>query len=256
MQSERIIWVKIMNEQHINNNERVDYLFDTDLKIIQSSDLFPFSLDSVLLARFVYVPIQRGRLVDLCAGNGVISFLLSARTKGKLTGVEIQPEVCALAERGALLNHLEERVDFLCEDAKHIDEKIGRGTCDVVTCNPPYFTIDAARDMKINRHLAIARHELLIKLADVLAVSARLLKPGGKLALVHRPERLVDILEGMRAEGIEPKKMQFVHPHRHKPANMVLVEGTKGGRPGLAALTPIVVYHPDGRYTEDVWPHS
>ncbi|MCO7127714.1 tRNA1(Val) (adenine(37)-N6)-methyltransferase [Sporolactobacillus shoreicorticis] len=245
-----------MSEQKINSNERIDYLFDTDLKIIQSSDLFPFSLDSVLLARFVYVPIQKGRLVDLCAGNGVIAFLLSRRTKGRLTGVEIQPEVCALAKRGAVLNHLEQRVDFLCADAKRIDEKIGRGTCDVVTCNPPYFTIDEARDMKRNRHLAIARHELLITLADVLSVSARLLKPGGKLALVHRPERLADILAGMRAEGIEPKRMRFVHPHRHKPANMVLVEGTKGGKPGLSVLAPIVVCHSDGSYTEDVWPHS
>jgi tRNA1(Val) A37 N6-methylase TrmN6 len=241
-----------MNEQYDHNNERIDYLFDTDLKIIQSSDLFPFSLDSVLLARFVYVPIQRGKLVDLCAGNGVIPFLLSKRTKGQITGVEIQPEVCRLAERGTVLNHLEDRVDFLCADAKNSEGKIGRGTCDVVTCNPPYFTMEAARDVKLNRHLAIARHELLITLADVLAIGGRLLKPGGKFALVHRPERLVDILEGMRAQGMEPKRIQYVHPHRHKPANIVLVEGAKGGKPGLSVLSPIVVYHSDGRYTEDV----
>ncbi|MCO7176914.1 tRNA1(Val) (adenine(37)-N6)-methyltransferase [Sporolactobacillus kofuensis] len=245
-----------MNETYDQSKERVDYLFNTGLKIIQSSDLFPFSLDSVLLSRFVYVPIQKGKLVDLCSGNGVIPFLLSERTKGKITGVEVQPEVCALAERGAVLNHLEDQINFICADAKNIDKQIGRGTCDVVTCNPPYFSVDAARDIKLNRHLAIARHELLITLADVLFISSRLLKPGGKFALVHRPERLVDILEGMRAQGIEPKRVQYVHPHRHKPANIVLVEGTRGGKPGLSVLPPIVVYHADGRYTEDVWPES
>ncbi|UAK15987.1 tRNA1(Val) (adenine(37)-N6)-methyltransferase [Sporolactobacillus terrae] len=241
-----------MNEQQEQNHERVDCLFDTDLKIIQSSELFPFSLDSVLLARFAYVPIQKGRLVDLCAGGGVIPFLLSQRTKGRIIGIEIQPEVCALARRGAVLNHLEDRVTFLCADAKDSDAHIGRGSCDVVTCNPPYFTVDAARDMKLNRHLAIARHELLITLADVLEISARLLKPGGKLALVHRPERLVELMSGMRAQGIEPKRMQWVHPHRQKPANMVLLEGTKGGKPGLTVLKPIVVYDAAGQYTEDV----
>lgn len=246
--------MKRMNEQYDHKNERIDYLFHTHLKIIQSSDLFPFSLDSVLLARFVYVPIQRGKLVDLCSGNGVIPFLLSERTKGQITGIEIQPEVCALAERGAVLNHLEDRVDFLCADAKQITDEIGRGTCDIVTCNPPYFTMSAARDIKLNRHLAIARHELMITLADVLEIGSSLLKPGGKFAMVHRPERLVDIVEGMRAEGIEPKRLQYVHPHRNKPANIVLVEGTKGGKPGVSVLPPIVVYHSDGRYTEDVWP--
>ncbi|TGA96511.1 tRNA1(Val) (adenine(37)-N6)-methyltransferase [Sporolactobacillus shoreae] len=238
----------------INRNERVDYLFHTDLKIIQSDDLFPFSLDSVLLARFVYVPIQHGCLVDLCTGNGVIPFLLSQRTKGEITGIEIQPEVCHLAERGALANHLESRVRFICGDAKDLPEKIGRHSCDVVTCNPPYFNKQAARDLKLNPHLAIARHEILITLSDVLETAGKLLKQGGKFALVHRPERLVEILDGMRQEGMEPKRLQFVHPRMGKPANMVLVEGTRGGRPGITVLPPIAVYGPDGQYTEDVWP--
>ncbi|WP_420852776.1 tRNA1(Val) (adenine(37)-N6)-methyltransferase [Sporolactobacillus pectinivorans] len=239
--------------ESISRNERVDYLFNTDLKIIQSNDLFPFSLDSVLLARFVYVPIQHGRLVDLCSGNGVIPFLLSQRTKGDITGIDIQPEVCSLAERGAVINHLEKRVAFICGDAKALPEKTGCHCCDVVTCNPPYFNKEAARDLKLNRHLAIARHEILIKLTDVLETAGKLLRQGGKFAMVHRPERLVEILDGMHREGMEPKRLQFVHPKIGKPANMVLVEGTKGGRPGLAVLPPITVYGADGHYTEDVW---
>ncbi|RYM04905.1 tRNA1(Val) (adenine(37)-N6)-methyltransferase [Sporolactobacillus sp. THM7-7] len=235
-----------------DRQERIDYLFDTDIKIIQSPDLFPFSLDSVLLARFVYVPIQKGRLVDLCTGNGAIPFLLTRRTKGKITGIEIQSEVYELARRGAALNGFCGQVDFILGDAKDLPEKLGHSSCDVVTCNPPYFNQEASRDQKLNRRLAIARHEILITLNDVIKISGKLLKQNGKFAMVHRPERLVDILAGMRQAKIEPKRLQLVHPKKDKAANMVLVEGAKGGRPGLKVLPPITVYDADGHYTEDV----
>ncbi|RYL88170.1 tRNA1(Val) (adenine(37)-N6)-methyltransferase [Sporolactobacillus sp. THM7-4] len=238
------------------NKQRIDYLFNTDLKIIQSSDLFPFSLDSVLLARFVHVPIQKGRLVDLCTGNGVIPFLLTGRTKGRITGVEIQPQVCDLAKRGAAINHLEDRVSFICGDAKDLPERLGRNSCDVVTCNPPYFNQQQARDLKQNKSIAIARHEILITLNDVVETAGKLLRQNGKFAMVHRPERLVEILADMRSCGMEPKRLQFVHPRREMAANMVLVEGTKGGKPGLTVLPPIAVYGADGHYTEDVWPEE
>ncbi|MCI1859060.1 MAG: tRNA1(Val) (adenine(37)-N6)-methyltransferase [Sporolactobacillus sp.] len=233
---------------------RVDYLFDTDLKIVQSDAFFPFSLDSVLLARFVSVPIRRGRLIDLCTGGGAIPFLLSLRTEGRITGIDIQPEAVRLAKRGAIINHLQQRVDFICGDAKTFPERIGAGSCDVVTCNPPYFKRSQARDVKLNRSLAIARHEILITLADVVQAAAQLLKPGGKFALVHRPERLAEILAQLTAAGLEAKRMRFVHPRIDRPANMVLLEGTRGGRPGLRVLPPIAVYTESGAYTEDVWP--
>jgi Predicted O-methyltransferase len=237
-----------------HESERIDYLFNTDLKIIQSEDLFPFSLDSVLLARFAYVPVQHGRLADLCSGNGVIPFLLSRRTRGKITGIEVQPEVCRLAERGAALNKLDKQVDFICDEAQKLPGLIGAFHCDVVTCNPPYFTRSAARDLKINRHLAIARHELLITLDEVVGTAANLLRQGGKFAMVHRPERLNEIMAAMSRKGIEPKRIQFVHPRIDKPANMVLIEGSNGGHPGLRVLPPIAVYGADGKYTKDVWP--
>lgn len=237
-----------------DENERIDYLFDSGLKIIQSDNLFPFSLDSVLLARFAYVPVQQGRLADLCTGNGVIPFLLSRRTKGRITGIEVQPEVCRLAERGAALNKLEKQVDFICGAAQKLPEIIGAHGCDVVTCNPPYFTREAARDLKTNRHLAIARHELLITLDEVVGTAAKLLRQGGKFAMVHRPERLNEIMAVMTEKGIEPKRIRFVHPRISRPANMVLIEGTSGGHPGLRVLPPLAVYGPDGKYTKDVWP--
>jgi tRNA1(Val) A37 N6-methylase TrmN6 len=234
-------------------HERIDYLFNSGLKIVQSDVLFPFSLDSVLLARFASVPIQHGRLVDLCTGNGAIPFLLSQRTRGRITGIEVQPEVCRMAERGAVLNELDGRVDFICDAAQKLPGILGNHVCDVVTCNPPYFTREAARDLKVNRHLAIARHELLITLDEVVGTAARLLRQGGKFAMVHRPERLNEIMTVMTRQGIEPKRVQFVHPRIDKPANMVLIEGTSGGRPGLRVLPPVAVYGTDGKYTKDVW---
>lgn len=235
-------------------HERIDYLFDTDLKVIQAENLFAFSLDSVLLARFVYVPIRDGRLVDLCTGNGAIPFLLSKRTKGQITGIELQPEVYDLAIRGLALNQLAARIRFICDDARRAPERLGRHQADIVTCNPPYFTKEAAKDQKLNKHLAIARHEICITLGDVVGAGSLLLKQKGKLALVHRPDRLIDIVSEMRKAGIEPKRLQFVHPKKGRPANMVLIEGTKDGRPGLSVLPPIHVYDESGKYTEDVWP--
>lgn len=243
-----------MDAESGKRNERIDYLFDTDLKIIQSDDLFPFSLDSVLLSRFVSVPVQRGRLIDLCTGGGVIPFLLTRRTKGRIMGVEIQPELHSMAVRGAAMNHLENQIDFICGDIKDLTAKMGHHGFDVVTCNPPYFSQDAARDLKINPHLAIARHEIFIKLDQVISIAEKLLKQGGKFALVHRPERLVEILSGMREANLEPKRLRLVHPRAGRRANMVLVEGTRGGRPGLTVLPPIAVYDAGGHYTGDVWP--
>lgn len=239
-----------------NAHERIDFIPRTDLKIVQSDLLFPFSIDSVLLAHFAYVPIQRGLLADLCTGNGIIPLLLSQRSKAAIVGIELQQEVARLAERGIQINHLEERIDIYCGDAKTLSERIGRHQCDVVTCNPPYFSREAARDVKMNPHLAIARHELMINLEDVVQTAALLLRQNGKLALVHRPQRLAEILAVMSRERIEPKRLQFVHPRPGKAANMVLVEGAKDGKPGLNVLPPIFVHEADGSYADEVWSGS
>ncbi|MFT8389876.1 MAG: tRNA1(Val) (adenine(37)-N6)-methyltransferase [Sporolactobacillus sp.] len=236
-----------------NSHERIDFIPHTDLKIVQSDLLFPFSIDSVLLARFAYVPIQRGLLADLCTGNGIVPLLLSRRSKAAIVGIELQEEVACLAERAVQMNHLTDQITVYCGDAKQFSDQIGRHQCDLVTVNPPYFSRNAARDMKLNPHLAIARHELTITLADVVRTASLLLKQNGKLALVHRPQRLVEILAEMRHEGIEPKRLQFVHPRQAKAANMVLVEGSKGGRPGLNILPPLFVHKEDGSYAEEVW---
>ncbi len=236
----------------LKHSERIDFLFDTNLKIIQSSEVFSFSLDAVLLARFVYVPIQKGRLIDLCTGNGAIPILLTTRTKGSIEGVELQPRLYDMAVRSAALNQLDDQLTFACRDIKDAPDLFGKGEFDIVTCNPPYFPAHQARDQNSNHHLAIARHEIHTNLKEVIEIASLLLKPKGKAAFVHRPERLAEIMALMRLFHMEPKRLQFVHPKKGKAANMVLIEGTKQGKEGLTVHSPIHVYDESGSYTEDI----
>ena len=182
----------------LKGDERLDYLLAEDMRIIQSPSVFAFSLDAVLLAKFVYVPIQRGKLVDLCSGNGVIPLFLSTRTKGTITGVEIQKRLYDMAVRSISYNHLSDRIHMIHGDIKEIHKTIGHDQYDVVTCNPPYFPTPSKREMNENEHLAIARHEILCTLDDAVRASSILLKQGGKAAFVHRSGRLIDMITTMR----------------------------------------------------------
>ncbi len=236
----------------LKEDERLDYLLGEPLRIIQSPSVFSFSLDAVLLAKFVYVPIQKGNLVDLCAGNGVIPLLLSRRTKGHIHGVEIQERLHDMAVRSVQYNHLSEQITMHHEDLNKIVPVLGHDKYDVVTCNPPYFLTPAKEIQNDNEHYAIARHEIMCTLEDVVRVSSQLLKQGGKAAFVHRPGRLLDILTLMRKYRIEPKRLQFVYPKAGREANTILVEGIKGGSPDLKLLPPLVVYEDNNEYTDEL----
>lgn len=234
----------------LEKDERIDYLPNQNRKIIQSSEVFSFSMDAVLLAKFCYVPIQKGKIVDLCTGNGVIPILLSERSKAEITGVEIQERLYQMAIRTAEVNQLQHQIHFFHDDIKNAVEKLGKELFDVVTCNPPYFKTITEKEWNENRHFAIARHEIYCSLDDVIRVSSELVKQKGKIAIVHRPERLIDIIMAMKKYQIEPKKIQFVHPKTAKTANILLIEGIKRGRPGVKILKPLVVYNDDSTYTE------
>ncbi|WP_042353290.1 tRNA1(Val) (adenine(37)-N6)-methyltransferase [Bacillus massiliigorillae] len=232
-------------------DERLDYLLAEELRIIQSPSVFSFSLDAVLLARFVTVPIVKGQLVDLCSGNGVIPLLLSTRTRGKIVGVEIQERLYDMAIRSIEYNQLSDQLEMMHRDLKGIPKEIGYSKYDVVTCNPPYFPTPSVEEINKNEHFAIARHEILCNLEDVIQTSSQLLKQGGKAAFVHRPGRLMDILTLMRKYRIEPKRIQFVHPMRGKEANTLLIEGIKDGNPDLKILPPFTVYDENNEYTAE-----
>ena len=233
-------------------DERLDHLLAEGLRIIQSPSVFAFSLDAVLLARFTYVPFQKGSIIDLCSGNGVIPLLLSNKTKASITGVEIQERLFQMAERSIEYNQLEHRINMIHGDVKEITRTLGHEKHDVVTCNPPYFSSPAPHVINENEYLAIARHEILCSLEDVIQASSRLLRQGGKAAFVHRPERLMDILTLMRTHRLEPKRLRFVYPKAGKEANTILVEGIKDGSPGLKALPPLFVYDENNEYTAEI----
>lgn len=234
------------------DDERLDYLLAEDLRIIQSPSVFSFSLDAVLLARFAYVPLKRGKIVDLCTGNGAIPLFLSARTEVPIIGVELQERLVHMAMRSVAYNNLADRISILQGDVKEIPALLGFEKYDVVTCNPPYFPAHELSDKNISEHMAIARHELHLTLDESVEAASKLLKQGGKAAFVHRSGRLIDIITAMRANRLEPKRVRLVYPKAGKEANTLLIEGIKDGKPDLKILPPLIVYGEDGEYTEEV----
>lgn len=237
----------------LKSDERLDYLLaDNKMKIIQSPNVFAFSLDAVLLANFSYVPIQKGSILDLCTGNGVVPLLLSKRSKASITGVEIQERIHDMAVRNVQINHLEEQINIILGDLKDMPQAMGNRNFDVVTCNPPYFPTPKKEEQNVNEYLAIARHEIYCTLEDVVNTSSKLVKPGGKIAMVHRPGRLADLISLFRKYKIEPKRVQFVYPKMGKEANMLLIEGVRDGKPDLKILPPLYVYNEKSEYTEEL----
>lgn len=234
------------------DDERLDYLLaDESMKIIQSPTAFSFSLDAVLLAHFAYVPIKKGRILALCTGNGVIPLLLSKRTNAKITGVEIQERIYQMAVRNFELNRLTDQLSAIHGDLKEMQPVLGQSNFDVVTCNPPYFRTPSKKEYNHNEYLTIARHEVYCTLEDVVKACKLHVRPGGKVSMVHRPGRLVDIIALFRAYKLEPKRVQFVYPKKGKDANMLLVEGVRDGKPDLKILPPLYIYEEDGNYTKE-----
>lgn len=231
--------------------ERLDDLMAEGLKIIQSDDVFCFSMDAVLLARFCSVP-PRGEILDLCTGNGVVPLLLTTRTKARIRGVEIQERLYDMASRNVELNGLSTQLDMIRGDLRDIHKTLGYGRFDAVTVNPPYLPVTAG-EQNVNEHLAAARHEIHCTLEDVVAACSRLVRTGGKVAMVHRPSRLIEIVLLMRKHKLEPKRMRFVHPRAGEEANMVLIEASKDGKPELRLLPPLVVYSSGEIYTDEIY---
>lgn len=234
--------------QVLQPGERLDDLLTKDLQIIQSSEVFSFSLDAVLLARFAGLP-PRGRVLDLCTGNGVIPLLLTTRTSASIDGVEIQPRLADMAKRSVQLNGLGDRITIIENDLRMWN--LQGDWYDAVTVNPPYLPMQTG-EHKENRYQAMARHELGCTLEDVISASARSLRPGGRVSMVHRPARLADIIDLMRRYRLEPKRLRFVHPRSTAEANMVLIEASRYGKPEVRLLPPLVVYGSDGDYTAEL----
>ena len=237
----------------IHSYERLDDLQLDGLKLIQNPNWFCFGVDAVLLSHFANASIKKGATVlDLCSGSGIIPILLSSKSvAASITGREIMPEVCEMAQRSVALNNLSSKVNMVCGDLKNGTELFGKAKFDNITCNPPYKESFGGLKNKTDI-VTVARHEVLCSLEDIISVSAELLKPYGKLALIHRPERLCDIITLMRKYKIEPKRLEFVHPSAGKTATMILVEGAKLGKPKLFLEPPLYVHSEDGGYTDEI----
>lgn len=232
--------------------ERIDELQRNGYRIIQNPERFCFGMDAVLLSGFARAKKQE-RCLDLGCGNGIIPILMEAKTEGKhFTGLEIQPESTDMAKRSVALNGLQDRIDIVEGDIKDASKIFGASSFHVVTTNPPYMT---AQHGLTNLYEAktIARHEVLCNLDDIIRESARLLMPGGRFYMVHRPFRLAEIISLMVQYRMEPKRMRLVYPYVDREPNMVLIEGLRGGKSRMTVEKPLIVYKEPGKYTDEIY---
>lgn len=239
-------------EVSLKENERIDDLQRDGYRIIQNPEKFCFGMDAVLLSGFARVK-EGERVLDLGTGTGIIPLLLSAKTKAAhLTGLEIQAESADMAVRSVLLNGLEEKIDIVQGDIKEAGAIFWAASFDVVTCNPPYM-IGQHGLQNPDAPKAIARHEVLCTLEDVISQAAKVLKPGGNFFLVHRPFRLAEIITTLTRYRLEPKRMQLVYPFIDKEPNMVLIEANRGGKPRMTVEKPLIVYKEPGVYMPEIY---
>jgi tRNA1Val (adenine37-N6)-methyltransferase len=228
-----------------------DTFFNGRIKVFQYRDGYRFSIDAVLLAAFS-APGDTDRIVDLGTGCGIIPLILGHRQPAvKITGIEVQPELAALAAQNVEANGLKGRVTIIRGDLRLLSIQDFGGPVDLVVSNPPYRKGRSGR-INANSQQAAARHEILATLQDVTNAAARLLGIGGRFAVVFPSERITDLLTNLRSAGIEPKHIQTVHAKAHDPAHLVLVSGVKGGRPGTTVHEPLVINQPNGKYSDRV----
>lgn len=236
----------------LKEQERIDELQRNGYKIIQNPEKFCFGMDAVLLSGFVRAK-EGAEILDLGTGTGIIPLLLAAKTKAAhLSALEIQPESADMARRSVALNGLEKKIAIIEGDIKEADKLFEAASFDVITCNPPYM-IGTHGLQNPDAPKAIARHEILCTLEDVIRVTARLLKPGGNFFLVHRPFRLAEIITLLVRYRLEPKRMQLVYPYVDKEPNMVLLEANRGGKSRMTVEKPLIVYESRGVYTKEIY---
>lgn len=223
-----------------------------NMYIYQDTDMFNFSLDSVLLPNFVTINKKHKVIMDIGCGNAPIPLILSTRTDAKIIGVEIQKNSYDLAVESVKENNLENQIEIINADINELYKDMESDSIDVITCNPPYFKYKETSNLNESDYKTIARHELMLDVERLLKISKKLLKNNGIVAIVHRPERLIEIIELMKSNNIEPKKIQLVYPGINKEANILLIEGVKNGNPGLKIMPPLYSHDENGEYTDEM----
>lgn len=214
--------------------------------------MFSFSLDSVLLPHFVTINKNVDKILDIGCGNAPIPLILSTKTKTNIIGVEIQKEVYDMAVESVNINNLNKQIDIINADINDYYKKLESDSFDIITCNPPFFKYLETSNLNKNDYKTIARHEIKLNLDDLFNIAKKLLKNNGVIAIVHRPDRLIDIITSMKKNNIEPKKIRFVYPKMNSEANILLIEGSKNGKPGMKILPPLYTHLDNGEYTSEV----
>ena len=221
------------------------------MKIYQDTDMFSFSLDSVLLANFVTINKNINNIMDIGCGNAPIPLILSTKTSAHITGVEIQKEVYDLAIESVLYNNLSKNIEIINADINDLYLKYESDVFDVITCNPPYFKNNLSKKND-SKYKTIARHELFLNLEQLFKICRKLLKNNGCIALVHRTDRMIDIISERKKNNIEPKKIQYIYPKKNRESNLILIEGRKNAKTGIKILSPLYIHNQDGSYADSV----
>ena len=241
-----------MKKIELKDNEIIDDLELNNLKIIQNNNGFKFGIDSILLSDFAKKIKKDSIVLDIGTGTGIISILLSAKTEAnKIIGIEIQREVADMAKRSVILNKLENKIEIINDDINNIEKYFENNYFDVIVTNPPYQKNNTGLKSENEKNL-ISRHEIKCTLEDIIKKSFKILKDKGEFYMVHRPERLVDIMYLMKKNKIEPKELRFVYPKISDKPNLILINGIKNAKQFLKVEKPLIIYNEEGIYTKEV----
>ena len=230
-------------------NDLLDYC---NLKIVQDDEYFNFSLDSVLLPNFVNIKKHAKKILDLGTGNAPIPMILSTLTDAEIYGIELQKEIYDMAVESVKINKLENRIKLINDNMKNLDKYFEANSFDIILCNPPYFKLSERSNINETIQKTIARHEKEITLSEIVSIAKKYLDNNGVFAIVHRTDRLIEIIEEFRKNNIEPKRIQLIYPKENTESNMVLIEGRKNGNTGLKILPPLIVHNNNGDYREEI----
>jgi len=223
-----------------------------DAYIYQDTEYFKMSLDSLLLSNFVTINLRDKKILDIATGNAPIPMLLTYRTKAEIYGVELQTPVYNLGRISIKENNMDKQITLINDDAKNMIDRFDSDTFDVITCNPPYFKTNNEEFENDNEVKTLARHEKSLMLEDIFVIARKLLKNNGRLAMVHRTERFIEIIDMAKKYNFEPKRVRFIYPNNKKISDLVLIECALNGKSGLKMEQPLFVYDDKGEYTEEV----
>lgn len=233
----------------MKSNEKINYIINDKIKIVQNSNMFCFSIDSILLPNFIDYKVKYKKILDIGTGNAPIPLVISSKTTAKIDAIEIQEEVYKLAIKSVKINNLEDQINVINADVNEWYQNINSDTYDLITCNPPYFNNDNKSE-KI--HKAYARHEETLTLTNLMVVAKKILKNMGRIIIVNRPENLINIITTMKENNIEPKRLRFVYPKKGKDAKIVLVEGVKNGKASIKIESPLYIHDESNEYNQEI----